>query len=56
MPKVGEIAQILWEHPAMKVLLLSDTVGRPPIGMEVLRKPFEAEILRQHVRRLLLAG
>jgi CheY-like chemotaxis protein len=56
MPKLGEIAQILWEHPAMKVLLLSDTVGRPPKGVEVLRKPFEAEILRQHVRRLLLAG
>ena len=56
MPKLGGIAPILLERPAMKVLLLSDTVERPPKGVEVLRKPFEAEILRQQVQRLLSAG
>ena len=56
MPKLGGIAPILLERPAMKVLLLSDTVERPPKGVEVLRKPFEGEILRQQVRRLLSVG
>jgi CheY-like chemotaxis protein len=59
MPKLGGIElceQILRERPAMKVLLLSGTVEQPPEGVEFLRKPFRAEILIQHVQRLLSAG
>jgi CheY-like chemotaxis protein len=59
MPKLGGIElceQILRERPAMKVLLVSGTVEQPPEGVEFLRKPFRAEILIQHVRRLLSAG
>ena len=58
MPKLGGMAlreQILRERPGMKVLLLSGTVEEPPEGVEFLRKPFQAEILRHHVRRLLTA-
>ena len=58
MPKLGGMAlreQILRERPGMKVLLLSGTVEEPPEGVEFLRKPFEAEILTQLVRRLLPA-
>jgi len=56
MPKLGGIElceQILRERPAMKVLLMSGTVEQPPEGVEFLRKPFQAEILTQLVRRLL---
>jgi two-component system, cell cycle sensor histidine kinase and response regulator CckA len=59
MPKLDGIAlreQILQERPATKVLLLSGTAERPPGEVEFLRKPFQAEILTQHVRRLLSAG
>ena len=56
MPKLDGMAlreQILRERPGMKVLLLSGTVDEPPEGVEFLRKPFQAETLRHHVRRLL---
>jgi two-component system, cell cycle sensor histidine kinase and response regulator CckA len=59
MPKLGGIdlrEQILRERPGMKVLLLSGTVEEPPEGVEFLRKPFQAEILTQQVRRLLSVG
>jgi len=58
MPKLGGMAlceQILLERPAMNVLLLSGTVEQPREGVAFLRKPFRAEILRDHVRRLLPA-
>jgi CheY-like chemotaxis protein len=58
MPKLGGMElseQILRERPAMKVLLLSGSEEQPPGGVEFLRKPFQAEILRHHVRRLLPA-
>ena len=58
MPKLGGMAlreQILRERPGVKVLLLSGTV-EPPDGVEFLPKPFQAEILKQRVRRLLSAG
>jgi two-component system, cell cycle sensor histidine kinase and response regulator CckA len=56
MPKLGGVAlreQILRERPAMKVLLMSGTIEHPVEGVEFLRKPFQAETLRDHVRRLL---
>jgi CheY-like chemotaxis protein len=56
MPKLDGMAlceQILRERPAMNVLLLSGTVDQPREGVAFLRKPFRAEILRHHVRRLL---
>ena len=56
MPKLGGMElceQILRERPGMKALLLSGTVEEPPEGVEFLRKPFQAEILKQQVRRLL---
>ena len=59
MPKLGGMAlreQILRERPGIKVLLLSGTVEEPPEGVKFLRKPFRAEILRHHVRRLLTAA
>jgi CheY-like chemotaxis protein len=59
MPKLGGMAlseQILRERPAMKVLLLSGAAQQPPEGVKFLRKPFRAEILRHHVRRLLTAA
>ena len=59
MPKLGGIElceQILRECPAMKVLLLSGTAEQPPEGVEFLRKPFQAEVLRHHVRHLLSAA
>jgi CheY-like chemotaxis protein len=59
MPKLGGMAlreRILQERPAIKVLLLSGTVEQPPDGVELLRKPFQAEILTQQVRRLLSTG
>ena len=59
MPKLGGMAlceQLLRERPAMNVLLLSGTVEQPREGVAFLRKPFRAEILRDHVRRLLLAA
>ena len=59
MPKLNGMAlreQILRERPAMKVLLLSGSVEEFPEGVEFLRKPFQPEILRDHVRRLLPAG
>jgi DNA-binding NtrC family response regulator len=59
MPKLDGMAlreQILRERPAMKVLLLSGALEPPLEGVEVLRKPFQAEILIQQVRRLLSAG
>ena len=58
-PKLGGMAlreQILRERPAMKVLLLSGTPEQLPEGMDFVLKPFQAEILRDHVRRLLPAG
>ena len=58
MPRLGGMAlreQMLRERPAMKVLLLSGAVQQPPEGVKFLRKPFRAEILRHHVRRLLTA-
>jgi two-component system, cell cycle sensor histidine kinase and response regulator CckA len=57
MPKLGGVAlreRILQERPAIKVLLVSGTVEQPLQGVEFLRKPFQAETLRNHVRRLLL--
>jgi two-component system, cell cycle sensor histidine kinase and response regulator CckA len=59
MPKLGGIElceQILRERPAIKVLLVSGTVEQPPEGVELLRKPFRAKILIQHVRRILSSG
>ena len=60
MPKLGGMElceQILRERPALKVLLMSGTVvEQPREGVAFLRKPFRAEILRDHVRRLLLAA
>ena len=59
MPKLGGMElceQILRERPALKVLLMSGTVvEQPREGVAFLRKPFRAEILRDHVRRLLPA-
>ena len=59
MPKLGGMElceQILRERPALKVLLMSGTVVElPREGVAFLRKPFRAEILRHHVRRLLTA-
>jgi CheY-like chemotaxis protein len=55
MPKLGGMAlreQILRERPAMKVLLLSGAAEQLPEGVEFLRKPFQAEILTCHARRL----
>ena len=60
MPKLGGMElceQILRERPALKVLLMSGTVVEQPAeGVAFLRKPFRAEILRDHVRRLLPAA
>ena len=60
MPKLGGMElceQILRERPALKVLLMSGTVvEQPREGVAFLRKPFRAEILRDHVRRLLPAA
>ena len=60
MPKLGGMElceQILRERPALKVLLMSGTVvEQPREGVPFLRKPFRAEILRDHVRRLLPAA
>ena len=59
MPRLDGMSlreQILRERPAMKVLLLSGRVEEPPEGVEFLRKPCQAEVLRHHVRRLLPAG
>ena len=60
MPKLGgiELCELmLRERPALKVLLMSGTVvEQPREGVAFLRKPFRAEILRDHVRRLLPAA
>ena len=60
MPKLGGMElceQILRERPALKVLLMSGTVVElPREGVAFLRKPFRAEILKDHVRRLLPAA
>jgi hypothetical protein len=40
----------------VKVLLVSSAVEQPLEGVEFLRKPFPAEILKHYVRRLLSAG
>ena len=60
MPKLGGMElceQFLRERPALKVLLMSGTVvEQPREGVAFLRKPFRAEILRDHVRRLLPAA
>ena len=60
MPKLGGMElcdQILRERPALKVLLMSGTVvDQRREGVEFLRKPFRAEILRDHVRHLLPAA
>jgi DNA-binding NtrC family response regulator len=57
MPKLGGVAlreRILLERPAIKVLLVSGAVNQPLQGMEFLQKPFQADTLIHHVRRLLL--
>ena len=60
MPKLGGMElcdQILRERPALKVLLMSGTVvDQRREGVAFLRKPFRAEILRDHVRHLLPAA